>query len=180
MLINFLTFQLAWFATVFFAAAGRPYVGVLVTCVWVFCHLHAAGNRRVAELQLFVIAGVTGYLIDSIQVLAGNMSFPLHTLLGGPSPLWMVALWVNFAATLNYSMKWLHGHPVLAALLGAIAGPLTYYTGSQLGAIEIKGNIALFMIALQWLIATPLLVWFAGLRPQMSSLSFNLSNSENK
>ncbi len=180
MLVNFLTFQIAWFATVSFAAAGHPYVGVLVTCIWVLCHLYFAGNKRFSELQLFIIAAIGGYLIDSMQVLTGNMSFPLHTQLGGPTPLWMVALWVNFAATLNYSMKWLNGHLVLAALLGAIAGPLAYYAGSRLGAIQINGNIALMTIAMQWLIATPLLVWFAGIRPKVNSLSLNLNNSGNK
>ncbi|NKB35646.1 MAG: DUF2878 family protein [Gammaproteobacteria bacterium] len=179
-IVNFFTFQFAWITTVYFAAIGRPYVGVLITLIWIFCHLYAAGTHRLAELHLLLTAAVIGYLIDSMQVLSGSLSFPLQTQLGGPSPLWMVALWVNFAATLNYSMKWLHGHLFLAALLGAIAGSFAYYAGSRLGAIEIKGKPALIMIAIQWLIATPLLVWFAAAQPWVNRAPLTSGNSENK
>jgi hypothetical protein len=179
-LVNFLAFQISWFATVYFAAAGQAYVGVLITVVWMFCHLYTAENKKFVESQLLLTAAIIGYLIDSLQVMTGSMSFPLHAQLGGPSTLWMVALWVNFAATLNYSMKWLNGHLYLAGALGVIAGPIAYYAGSRLGAIEINGNAGLLMIAVQWLIATPLLVYIAGYRPEINQPSFSLSNPENK
>lgn len=108
-----------------------------------------------------LFAATIGYLFDSLQVLIGVMAFPVHVALGWPSPIWMIALWINLAATLNLSLKWLQGKLLLAAILGAIGGPATYYAGSRLGAVELFGPVSLLALSLQWVIAMPLLVYFA-------------------
>ena len=172
--LNFLLFQLSWFASVYSAAIALPLVGPVCTLCWMSVHLHFAGERRHAELQLITLAALLGYLLDSFQVFAGTIHFPAQTQLGSPSPLWMVALWINLAATLNYSMKWLRGRFVLAAVLGAISGPMAYFAGSKLGAIELQGEVSILMIALQWSLAMPLLMWLAEKRPILRAQSFTV------
>ena len=74
------------------------------------------------------------------------------------SPPWMIGLWLNFAATLNQSLGWLHGRPLLAALFGAIGGPLAYYGGARLGATEtLPGIEGMVLLAIGWGVMTPLL-----------------------
>jgi hypothetical protein len=74
----------------------------------------------------------------------------------------MVCLWLNFAATLNVSMAWLRGRFLLAALFGAIGGPLAYYSGAKLGATEaLPTSTGMLLLAIGWGIMTPLLVWLA-------------------
>jgi hypothetical protein len=105
---------------------------------------------------------VLGFLFDTGFV-AGGVFTPLQHMLPRPfSPPWMVCLWLNFAATLNVSMAWLRGHYLLAALFGAIGGPLAYFSGAGLGATEslpTMGGLAL--LALGWGLMTPLLVRLA-------------------
>ena len=45
------------------------------------------------------------------------------------APFWMLALWIAFATTLNHSMRWLMHRPVVAAIGGAVFGPLAYLAG---------------------------------------------------
>ncbi len=163
--LNFVIFQAAWFITVYSAASGLPIYGPLFTSLWMLFHLKFFTKKYRSEISLLLFAATLGYLLDSLMVLIGAIAFPERTALGGPSPLWMVALWINLAATINFSLKWLHGRLLLAALLGAIAGPAAYYAGSVLGAIELFGIKSLLAISVQWLLAMPLLIWFAGYEP---------------
>lgn len=82
----------------------------------------------------------------------------------GLSPAWMVALWVNFACTLHASLRWLLGRPLLAALLGALGGPLSYAAGARLGALSLGGDAtgSLVAVAIEWAVALPLLTLLAA------------------
>ena len=72
-------------------------------------------------------------------------------------------LWVNFATLINVSLNWLHGKYLLAAILGAVGGPLAYWAGDRLGAIEIAQPLVvpLLAIGLAWGMVTPGLFWIA-------------------
>jgi hypothetical protein len=75
----------------------------------------------------------------------------------------MVALWANFATTLNVSMRLLRSRLLLAALFGAIGAPLAYYAGARLGAVDLVATLpALLAIGAGWLVLCPLL--FAAAR----------------
>ncbi len=53
------------------------------------------------------------------------------------APLWVLALWVLLGTTLDVSLRWLRGRWWLAALLGAVTGPLAYLGGARLGALQL-------------------------------------------
>lgn len=164
-LFNFLLFQAAWFSTIIAAVAGYPYLGIILTIGWMVLHLNVFSENKLAELNLLLFAGLLGYTVDSVQVYLGVFAFPPEVVFGSPSTLWMVALWVNLAATLNFSLSWLQDKYFLAAVLGAISGPAAYYAGSQLGAMSILTSWSLYAISLQWFICMPLLFWFAQWQP---------------
>ena len=66
-----------------------------------------------------------------------------------------------FATTLNASMFWLAGRYRLAAVLGAICGPVSYVAGARLGAIEFPAHAGLSLvgIAVVWACVMPSLLW---------------------
>ena len=75
----------------------------------------------------------------------------------------MICLWLNFAATLNVSMAWLRGSYIPAAAFGAVGGPLAYYSGAKLGAMEaLPTTTEMLLLAIGWGFMTPLLVWYAS------------------
>lgn len=147
-LINFAGFQLVWFACVLSAAAGRQWIGLAVFAAVIVLHLALSGNRAV-EITLLVRAAILGALAEWIMSATGALRF---------DGLFMVALWVNFAATLRWALAWLQGRYVLGSALGAVAGPLSYLGGERLGAIAVHQPLA---VAVEWAIATPLLLWLA-------------------
>lgn len=162
-ILNFVLFQLGWFACVLGGANGLPWLGLVVVAVLATLHLTLIKpGRREGLLLLAALAG--GFIADFLVVVFGFMSFPEHARLGAPLALWMPMMWVNFATTLNVSMKWLLGRYWLSVAFGAVGGPLAYYTGARLGAIELSEPTwqALAVIAIEWAMAMPLLLLVAA------------------
>lgn len=161
-IINVLLFQIAWFAGVLGAASGLPWVGVLAAALVVAWHL-ARASRPLPELALVGLAILIGTAFETLLAQSGWLRFESGQLIPGTAPVWMVALWANFATALNVSLRLLHGKVLIAALFGAIGAPVAYYGGGALGALEFLAMVpALAAISAGWLVLTPLL--FAAAR----------------
>jgi hypothetical protein len=159
--INVVLFQAAWFAAVLGAARGILWLGPLSMIPVLAVHLTLQNNRR-GEVNLLLAAGMLGFLFDTAFVASGVFT-PLKHLFPRPfSPPWMICLWLNFAATLNVSMAWLRGRYLLAAAFGAVGGPLAYYSGAKLGAMEALPTMTgMLLLAIGWGLMTPMLAWLA-------------------
>lgn len=160
--LNALLFQAGWFAAVLGAAQGLPWLGVSAAAAIAAWHL-ARAPRPLGELALLGIAVAAGAGFETLLVQAGWLRFDAGVIIAGTAPAWMVALWANFATTLNVSLRLLRERLPAAALLGAIAAPAAYFSGGKLGAVEIVAmGPALAAIAAGWAVLTPLL--FAAAR----------------
>jgi hypothetical protein len=161
-LLNFVVFQVAWFACVIAGASDRALVGTLVVAGAVGLHLALAPAAR-REAALVLIVSSLGLFWDSLIVSLGLMSYPSGTIAPGVAPVWIVAMWALFATTLNGSLSWLKGRPLLAALMGGIGGPLAYLAGQRLGGIEIIDPVlGLVAQGLGWSVLMPLLTMIAA------------------
>lgn len=154
---NFFLFQVGWFAAVLGAAQELFWLGPAVILVVALIHLGQAAERG-RETLLLLITALVGILFDSTLVALKAFS-PIRDAMPSPlSPLWMVALWVNFATTFTRSLAWLRNRYLLAGLFGALGGPAAYYGGAKLGAMtELPGSTGLFILAIAWGMAVPLL-----------------------
>ncbi|MCU0935214.1 MAG: DUF2878 domain-containing protein [Gammaproteobacteria bacterium] len=161
---NGLAFYAVWAAAAYGAARGLPWLGVVALALWLPLHLRACGASWRDEARLLAAAGALGYAADSLLVWGGWLAFPEPAQLGGPTALWMVGLWVGFAATLRHSFRLVLGRPLLAAALGAAGGPFSYWAGERLGAITL-GEGGLIAVAVEWGLALPALAWLAARRP---------------
>jgi hypothetical protein len=158
---NFLLYQVAWFACVLGAAAGLPLIGTAVSGVVVGLRL-ASAARPAAELQLILLAGLIGGAWESLLVGMDWVHYRGGEL-PGLAPSWIVALWLAFATTFNVSLRWLQGRPGAAALLGLAGGPLAWWAGARLGALElVDAGLALSAIGLGWAVLMPLLLALAA------------------
>jgi hypothetical protein len=158
--VNFIAFQIGWFACVLGAAYHMPSMGTGVALTIVVLHL-AYATDPLAELKLVLAAAGIGLVVDPTLVLAGLLAFTSGTLFDGAVAHWMVALWMLFAITLNVSLRWLKGRPMLAVVFGGIGGPLAYLAGEKLGALQIDSNLGIVAIGVGWAIAMWLLVVLA-------------------
>jgi len=158
LVVNVALFQAGWFACVLGAAHGRPWIGAVAAAVIVGWHmLRAAHPAR--ELALVGVAAAIGALFETALLRGGLVYFPGGGLVEGLAPYWMVAMWAMFATTLNVSMRWLRARPALGAVLGGIGGPLSYYAGVRLGALEfVTAGAAVAAIGIGWTVLTPVLL----------------------
>lgn len=170
-IINFLLFQIAWLVTIFSAAKGMPYIGVIFTLLWIFVHFFAFKLDWQCELKLFLFAAALGYILESLLVITDLVDYPSQAVLGVFAPIWMVTLWVNLAVTLNHSLSWLQNRYFLSAIMASIAGPIAYAAGEKIGAINLHGMSALYVISCMWLLAMPLLFWISNIINKQDSLS---------
>lgn len=157
-LINLALYQVGWFACVLGAANGRPWVGAGLALVLVAVHVALVRDRgRTARLLL--AAAALGLLLDSLQLNLGVFRYPSGTPLEGLAPPWIVVLWLQFATLLHFGLRWLSGRYGLAALLGFLGGPLSFWGGERLGAIEFASPAAYLSLACVWSLAMPTLIW---------------------
>jgi len=165
---NLIAFQFGWWAVVLSAANGVPELGLAVVGVLVSWHLVRV-RPHAGEAVLIAVTGLIGLVFDSLLQASGWVAFAGGGMASWLAPLWMTALWVNFATTLNVSLGPLRTRPWLAAALGAVGGPAAYWSGAQLGAMEfLAAPAALGALAVAW----------AGLTPLLLALATRLSRGE--
>lgn len=159
--VNFILFQIGWFACVLGAANGRAQEGALVALAIVAAHV-ALAARPGREFALVAAAAATGALADSLLAASGWLRYDAGVLVEGTAPYWIVAMWALFATTLNVSLRALRDRLWLGALLGLLGGPAAYYAGSSFGALTlVQAAPALVALAAGWALATPLLLALA-------------------
>ena len=135
MLVNFVLFQLGWFACVLGAAAGMPWSGSLLVLGIIGYHVYRVADAG-TELHLMLLVLLIGFSWDSLLVALGFLQFSSGVFHSSLAPHWILAMWALFATTLNVSMAWLKGRYVLAGLFGLVGGPMAYYAGLKLGAVS--------------------------------------------
>ena len=103
--------------------------------------VYSTADKELMHLGLFTFAGSTVVL-----------------------PLWLALLWLLFASTLNYSLNWTKRPWWLGSLLGAVAGPLSYWGGATLAGVGLPLGVwpSLVVLALIWALLMPALHWIAG------------------
>jgi len=147
-----------WLLTLGFDAFWALAVGLRERAEWV--------TLVIALLALLFSAGgrwqVVGLLVLGIALDSLWLALDLFQFNGSPwLPLWMLALWLGFAcwwrqlmATFNLPLRWL-------IPLGAIGGPLSYFIGERLGAMELQHTPSLVypLLACGWAIYLPFTRW---------------------
>jgi hypothetical protein len=156
-LANALGFQLGWWLCVLsvrldaqaWALAGSVLLSALQ---W----RHSKVSKHLMGLVGRVL--FLGVALDSALQAAGWIQFQGWAL-GPLAPFWLWAIWLMFALTLNESMVFLNRWPVwIQALIGGVAGPLSYGAGASLGAATLLQPWTLWAYALAWMVLLPLLL----------------------
>lgn len=157
-IINFILFQIGWFACILSSAANYPLYGVLVASLVIGYHLYCA-RQPLNEIYLILTAMLIGTVWDSLLVGLSLLDYSTGMLVPNTAPYWIVVMWALFATTINVSLRWLKDKYSIAILLGAVAGPLAYYGGARMGAVNfVDTTSALIALAIGWAIFTPLLI----------------------
>ena len=160
-IFNLVAFKAAWTAVILSAAAGAPVFGAIAVAVAIGIHLRSSDNVE-AEARLLLVAAVIGLAWESWLVQAGLLQYTSGIWVPGLAPYWIVAMWVLFATVLNVGMRWLRRSKAVAALAGAVGGPLAFVAGASAGAVELVSPVfAVICIGIGWAALLPLMVQIA-------------------
>ncbi|MEZ0603574.1 DUF2878 domain-containing protein [Paraburkholderia sp. IW21] len=159
--LYFVVCQAGWFVCVLSAARGAGWLGMLFAACAVAWHL-ARVAEPLREARLLVVTVWVGMMWESLLVYSGLLSYPSGTFVEGLAPYWLSALWALFAIQFNTVFAWLRARTLLAALLGAIAGPMSFRAGAALGAVRFNKPVAAWIVlALGWAVLLPALLRLA-------------------
>jgi hypothetical protein len=156
-IINFVLFQLAWFACVVGAAKGMPFTGVIVTLMVIAWHFSQA-NQAKPETLLMLSALIIGGTFDQAMLSFQLVNYMHHGWSESLVPIWILALWLAFTTALNVSLRWMRGNLVVPVIFGAVGGPLAYLGAEKLGAVTLAGTTSYVALSIGWAIITPLLL----------------------
>jgi len=101
------------------------------------------------EWWLVIGTVVCGVAIDSVLGGLGIIIFSESNII---VPVWLVCLWVLFACTIKHALFWIRNHSVVASVLGGIAGPISYFVGTELSSADLGEPLwrSLAILALIW------------------------------
>jgi hypothetical protein len=158
--VSFILYQAAWWACVLGAGTTWALAGIAGTAAYAAWHI-ATSEKRAREARVVLVATLLGAAGDSALVLLEQLTFGEAVQLGPlPCPLWLVALWVGFGATLTSSFSWAISSPIRAAAFGAVAGPLAYFGGTRLVDMQLGEPqwTSLIAVGVEWALAM-LVLW---------------------
>lgn len=155
---NLVWFNAGWFACVLGAAAGRPMLGPILMIGFLVAHVYRA-RRPLPEALVVLAGGAVGTVFDSALHALDALRFDAMPTVPGLAPLWMTTLWMGFASMFASSLDWLRGRYAIGAALGLLGGPMAYAGGERFGALDVNGSTGIALVALEYAVAIPLLLW---------------------
>ena len=160
-IFNIIGFQTGWWACVLGTKNGYPYLGPLVMSIFLFIHFSRLDNRN-KEIFFAVLVGLIGTVVDTVLLQTKLIEYQgVYT--DNIAPLWITAMWIGFAATINHSLAWLNNKWIMSFALGAIFGPLSYYTGIKFEALHFEISVlTISILALLWGVVIPYLYYLNG------------------
>lgn len=149
--INILAYQLCWWLLVCFGVDALSIIAVIFTIGFYL----VTESGRWAKWVMLLVVTLIGIGCDSALAYLGI--YGSHWQDQGIAP-WLCLLWPVFATLLNVSLKWFQNHLVIASICGAIGGPSSYWAGAKLANIAQLSLSTLLILALVWLVLTPILL----------------------
>lgn len=152
--VNLCGFQLAWWLAILIGTSAWP-----LLCLLVLLHL-LFHQHPLAEAKVVFVGAFLGFSLDTLLMYVDVFVFADPSLL---PPIWLAALWCCFTATLNQGLSWFSNKLIAAAMVGGVAGPLSYLAGEQLGAVSFGQPLWLSMVLLMmtWVLLFPMLMVIA-------------------
>ncbi len=148
-ILNFTLMQAAWFACVLGSRDDAVWIGWAVTLAFFVFHFALAATRRAdALLSLFAVA--MGFVYETFNRWSGVVTVTSDFLPHPWAASWLLLLWVAFALAIRHSMAWMSGRYVVGAVLGAVAGPVSWRGGAALGGVTLSSAPAVAGVSVPW------------------------------
>lgn len=142
MLFNIIGFNISWFGLILLEAHFIP-----IVLLWLGVHFYFC-KQKSAEVKLVLSVAIIGIFIDFSLSFFGAFHFKDTLFI----PLWLMMLWIAFAATIAHSLKFLARSTLLQLIVGFVFPPLSYIAGASLTSMTFGFElfITYFILAVIW------------------------------
>lgn len=155
---NIISVDIGWGACVLGAAWSYHWLGMVVVLLLIIIHIAVIERNKIRIVFIVALMTMaTGFLADTLLILLGTVE-PNRWLMPPPfTAIWDLMIWVNFSITLDRALRFLQNKPFLAAVLGAILAPPTYYAAGRLGALRFSepSSLGLLWVGVIWFFVMP-------------------------
>ncbi len=143
------------------ARGGAPWMGPLVVSIIVGVDFALSAKNRVAKAKLLAAVILLGFLAESALITlslytpspASRWVMPVPL-----SPLWILALWLNFGTRIPSYLLFLRGRHLINATIGFVFAFLIFRSAARMGVLELHHGLLGFTgIAVVWAILVPVL-----------------------
>ena len=161
-LFNIIGFYFCWWISIYAASKENYYIGPVVVIIFLFIHTFKVISYNSEILFLFVCY-LIGFLIDTFFLRLGIIEYKGFLSENYQlAPVWVTCLWVCFGSSISHSFKWVKGQYKILALLGAISGPIIYFSASKAGALFFNFNYYyLLIVCACWSLFLPMIVYIS-------------------
>ncbi|MGE0761793.1 MAG: DUF2878 domain-containing protein [Bdellovibrionales bacterium] len=151
-----LWFDLGWFGCVYLAKwALSPWSFIFPLVSWIILFFSKEATVKQMTL-LFALAGF-GALFDTAIHALDVIQFSNHESIF--IPYWLVAMWFLFVSVLPATKELLQTRLWFAGCLGAILGPLSYFSGEAFQVLSFQNRFAILIYAVFWGIYFPVALY---------------------
>lgn len=138
--LNIIGFQAVWLLSVIGAGRGYWWPGLAAAGLFGLLTLTFSADRR-RDLRTLGIALPVGFVMDSLLVQSQSLQFASPYPVPGLAPIWIMALWLGFALTLNHSLSSIYRKAVPTFLFGLLGGPIAYGIATlRFEAMSVQGG----------------------------------------
>lgn len=144
-------FQSLWYVSTYLGSLSLHFeaLGLCLISLGLDYAIFRYKNVKISDYLAFVVAlAICGFAFDSLFKWLELLSWREETFY----PASLLGIWVMFAAYYPELFSKFDHRPVLRFCLGAIFGPLAYWTGSRIGAInyELDSTPVLVLHGILW------------------------------
>jgi len=155
-IISYVWLYLGWFACVLLAKNNLAAYSLFIPLIGWLLFFKAFLPAWQVCFKLFFLSAL-GMLADTVALKLNIIHFsadPVTNFL----PIWMISLWLLFVPSIYLLKKLFSRRLWLAAVVGAIAGPISYKSGKSFGVLSLQGAEGILIYAIFWSLYLPLAI----------------------
>lgn len=145
-------FYVGWFGCVFFGKWQLAEWSLIFPSVALLLLITSKAATK-KQVMVLLLSAVVGLVFDALALRFGLISFPNPAITF--VPLWLISMWLLFTTMVPVSHGLFKSNLLLAALLGAVFGPLSYYSGEAFEVFSFSNTKAIVIYAIFWGIYFP-------------------------
>ena len=146
--------QAGWWACVLWMG----WLGPAVMLGFLALHIRMTAQQWRSEIVLIVLSTMLGIGLDNTLAAFGLVTYVGEQLVG-LVPLWLVAIWAGFGATLRHSQQVFVQSLRNALLTGVLGGPMAYWGGEKLDRLTVNGIQGWLAVGALWGLVLFILFW---------------------